>query len=183
MLQLKLQNYDIYDQENFLMIKQNSKRLMVWLLGKQIKRLVFKNPNLRIVAVSGSVGKTSTKLAIAHVLSGNFRVRFQDGNYNDLVSVPLIFFGHKVPRVWNVLAWVWILIKDELAIHSEYPYDVVIIELGLCTPGVLPRFGNYLNPDITVITSVAAEHMEFFESLEAVAEEEMSVIRYSKVGS
>lgn len=162
------------------MIKKTGKKILVRLLGWQVRRLANKNHTLKIIAVSGSVGKTSTKLAIAHVLSDKVKVQYQKGNYNDALSVPLVFFGHKMPRIWNIPVWLKIIIKNEWLIHDGYPYDVAVVELGTDKPGDLSDFGRYLNPDITVVTSITEEHMEFFDNLEAVAKEELVPIGYSK---
>lgn len=56
-----------------------------------------------VVAVAGRCGKTSTKMAIAHVLeAAGKRVRYQEGNYNARISVPLVFFGETMPSLLNV---------------------------------------------------------------------------------
>jgi UDP-N-acetylmuramoyl-tripeptide--D-alanyl-D-alanine ligase len=72
-------------------MKHFFKKIVASILGSQLKRLRQKN-KIFVIAVAGSIGKTSTKLALAHVLSQTYRVQYQEGNYNDLISVPLIFF-------------------------------------------------------------------------------------------
>jgi UDP-N-acetylmuramoyl-tripeptide--D-alanyl-D-alanine ligase len=84
-------------------MKRSLKKFVAKILGWQLKRLRKKN-KIFVIAVAGSIGKTSTKLALARVLSQTYKVQFQEGNYNDLVSVPLIFFGKKLPSVMNPFA-------------------------------------------------------------------------------
>jgi UDP-N-acetylmuramyl pentapeptide synthase len=72
-------------------MKKLFKKFVAAVLGSQLIRLRKKN-KIFVIAVAGSIGKTSTKLALAHVLSQTYRVQYQEGNYNDLVTVPLIFF-------------------------------------------------------------------------------------------
>lgn len=132
-----------------------------------------------VVAVAGSVGKTSTKLAIADLLGQTRRVRHQTGNYNDRVTVPLVFFGQSEPNLLNVFAWLKLFGSNQAAISHPYPYDVVVVELGTDGPGQLKKFA-YLRPDITVMTAVSPEHMEYFKTLDAVAAEELAVFAYSK---
>lgn len=144
----------------------------------QVRRLRRRH-QFKVVAVSGSVGKTSTKLAVANLLEQNMRVRYQLGNYNDRVTVPLVFFGAQEPSLLNVLAWLKLFASNNRQIVRPYPYDVVVVELGTDGPGQLQEFA-YLKPDITVVTAVTPEHMEFFASLDAVAAEELSVFDYSK---
>ncbi len=137
------------------------------------------NNDFKLVAVSGSVGKTSTKLAIAKTLSATKKVIYQDGNYNDRLTVPLILFGHIEPGIYNVLAWFKILRANKRQLSQRYPYDVAVVELGTDAPGQLRKFG-YLRPDVTVITAVADEHMSQFKTLEAVAKEEMVPVEFSR---
>lgn len=151
------------------------KKILISILGWQVKRLCRKN-NFRIIGVVGSIGKTSTKLAIAKVLASEKKVRFQEGNYNDIISVPLVFFGEKIPSVWNIFAWKWMIIKNEFKIRFlEYPYDFVVVELGTDAPGQIIQFKKYLHLDAAIVTAIAPEHMEFFKNIEKVAEEEWSV--------
>lgn len=159
-------------------MKKTAKAAIVSILGWQVRRLRKKH-NFKIVAVVGSIGKTSTKFAIAQTLSESKRVRFQEGNYNDIISVPLIFFGHDLPSLVNPFAWLKIFISNQRQIAGAYPYDVVVAELGTDGPGQIKLFKKYLHADVAVVTALTPEHMEFFTSLKAVAEEELSVTQYS----
>lgn len=160
-------------------MKQAFKAIITAVLGWQVRRLRRKN-RLRIIAVVGSAGKTSTKLAIARILHEHYRVRYQEGNYNHLVTVPLIFFGQTLPSLTNPLAWVKVLAANERRIRRKYPYDIVVVELGTDGPGQLAKFQNYLEIDLLVVTSIAAEHMEFFKDIDTVAEEELSPQAFSQ---
>lgn len=160
------------------MLKKFARSIVVLILGWQVRRLRSKH-NFVTVVVVGSVGKTSTKFAIAQTLGASKRVRFQEGNYNDLASVPLVYFGQQLPSLFNPFAWVLTFIKCELRIHKEYPYDIVVLEVGTDGPGQIAAFKKYLKSDITVITAISPEHMEYFADLDAVAKEELSVIQYT----
>lgn len=161
-------------------MKRIPKTIIVWLLGSQVRRLLSKQ-RITIIGVAGSIGKTSTKFAITQLLGTSLRVCSQEGNYNDTVTVPLVFFGHQnPPNLFNPFAWLRILIANERALRGDYPYDVVVVELGTDGPGQLSAFQKYLELDIAVITAIAPEHMEYFGTLEAVAEEELSVARFAK---
>lgn len=158
--------------------KRLGKQFLCFLFSRQIVRL-RKRHTFTVVAVAGSVGKTSTKMAIARLLQATRRVRWQEGNYNDPVTVPLVFFGHNEPHIFNILAWVKILFKNEQALRRPYPYDVVVVELGTDTPGTIPQFA-YIRPDVSIVTAVELEHMAFFGTLNAVAKEELAVFDYSQ---
>jgi UDP-N-acetylmuramoyl-tripeptide--D-alanyl-D-alanine ligase len=160
------------------MLKKFGKSILCVLLEGQAKRL-HRRRKFLIIAVAGSVGKTSTKLAIARSLQTKARVIYQEGNYNDRLTVPLVLFGQDEPAIFNLLAWAKILLTNEVAIRRQYPYDVAVLEIGTDAPGQLAAF-SYLSPDLTVITAIAAEHMEYFHTLDAVAEEELVPLSYSK---
>lgn len=161
-----------------LQIKKLGKNLFSRILERQVKRLRKKH-NFTVVAVVGSVGKTSTKLAIAEVLKTQKSVRFQVGNYNDRLTVPLVFFGHDNPSMFDFFAWLKIFRSNKKQIKRKHFYDVVVIELGTDGPGQIKEF-EYIQPDITVVTAVTPEHMEFFDSVDDVAREELSVAEFSK---
>ena len=156
------------------------KNILVWILGGQIRRLCRRH-HFKIIGVVGSIGKTSTKIAIAKILQSERRVRYQEGNYNDTVSVPLVFFGHSIPSLWNIFAWALILLKNEYQILGDYPFDVVVLELGTDGPNQIGQFRRFLHLDIAVLTAVSPEHMEFFKTLENVADEEWSVSFFSDI--
>ena len=159
-------------------MKSLLKNILVTIMSNQVRRLRRRN-NFKIIGVVGSIGKTSTKLAIAKVLESEKRVRYQEGNYNDVVSVPLVLFGRQMPSLWNIFKWLQIIIQNEIKIYSDYPFDLVVVELGTDGPGQINQFRKYLHLDIAVITAIAPEHMEFFKNIKNVAEEEWSVRYFS----
>jgi UDP-N-acetylmuramoyl-tripeptide--D-alanyl-D-alanine ligase len=168
------------DWDTIILMKSFFKSILVVVLGWQVRRL-RKRHNFKIIGVVGSIGKTSTKLAIAEILRENVKIRYQKGNYNDIVSVPLVFFGQEMPALWNIFSWLKIVLQNEWQIFFKYPFDFVIVELGTDSPGQISQFRKYLHLDIAVITAVAPEHMEFFVNLENVAEEEWSVTHFSDI--
>lgn len=155
-------------------MKKLLKSLVVSMLAWQLKRL-YKKHQFKTIAVVGSIGKTSTKLAVARLLGNTMRVRYQDGNYNDIVTVPLIFFGQVEPSLTNPLAWLKVFIKNESEIKGMYPYDAVVVELGTDGPGQIAAFKRYIMADIAIVTALTPEHMENFNGLTAVAAEEMAI--------
>jgi UDP-N-acetylmuramyl pentapeptide synthase len=170
----------LYQADILGAMKRRLKAIVVFLLAWQVKRLYRKNKFITI-AVAGSYGKTSTKLAIAQVLGIQYRVRFQNGNYNDISTVPLIFFGHDAPSLFNPFSWAGVFLKNELALLQKYKYDVVVVELGTDGPGQIREFKKYLKADLSLVTAIAPEHMEFFSGIDEVAEEEFAVQDFSKL--
>lgn len=160
-------------------MKKLARALVVAILSWQV-RLLYKKHSFKVVAVAGSVGKTSAKYAVAQVLQQKLRVRWQAGNYNDIVTVPLIFFGEPQPSLFNPLAWLAVFWRNLRQIGRPYPFDVVVVEVGTDYPGNIIKFGAFLKVDIAVVTAVSPEHMEFFDDLDQVASEELSVGKFSK---
>ena len=159
-------------------VKPAAKALLCSILEAQVRAL-RKRQGFTIIAVVGSVGKTSTKLATAQLLERvGARVQYQTGNYNDRLTVPLVVFGRQLPGLFNVFAWLKIILQNARAIHKEYPYDIVVLELGTDGPGQIEQFA-YLLPELTIVTAIAPEHMEHFGTLAAVAKEEFAVTGFS----
>jgi len=151
-------------------------------LEEYVRQYFAKHPEVKLVVVTGSVGKTSTKVAIATVLSEHFRVRLHEGNHNTQMSTPLAVLGIEYPKnIKNVFEWLGVFSAAKSRINAPTDVDVIIQELGSDRIGEVPYFGTYLKPDIAVVTAVAAEHMEFFKTIDAVASEELSVADYSKM--
>ncbi|MEK7126443.1 MAG: Mur ligase family protein, partial [Patescibacteria group bacterium] len=123
-----------------------------------------------IVMVSGSVGKTSTKDAIAEVLSTRFFVRKSDKSFNSEFGVPFTIFG--VPNPWgNPLAWIS-LMKNALALlvlPNHYP-NMLVLEVGSGKPGDLAQILRIATPDAVVITRLPEipVHVEAYPSPDAV---------------
>lgn len=159
--------------------KKLGRAIVCTVLERQVRSLRKKH-HMTVIAVAGSVGKTSTKLAIADLLGQSLRVRSQVGNYNDRATVPLVFFGQTMPSLVNPFAWMRVFGENAAMVHQPFDYDVVVVELGTDAPGQMKEFA-YIKPDITVLTAITPEHMERFGSLDAVAEEELTVFDYTRL--
>lgn len=161
-------------------LKSFAKSKIEKLFTNQTNRIVKKHKP-KIVAVTGSVGKTSTKLAIAEILQQKYRVQFQEGNYNTEISVPFIFLNRNLPALYNPFGWLSAWMHGQTILKNGLDFDVIIVELGTDSPGDIAQFKKFLQPDISVVTAVSEEHMEFFPDIEAVAEEELSIAEFSGV--
>jgi UDP-N-acetylmuramoyl-tripeptide--D-alanyl-D-alanine ligase len=105
----------------------------------------------RVIGVTGSVGKTSTKDALALVLSSLGKTHLTHGNLNNHIGVPLTLAN--------------------LPMHAKY----AIIEMGMNHAGEIRALTRMVRPHIAMITSVQAAHMEFFPSVEAIADAKMEI--------
>lgn len=152
-------------------------------LENYVKQYFAKHPDVKLVVVTGSVGKTTTKVAIATVLNEKFRIRLHEGNHNTLLSAPLAILGIDYPdNIKSIKLWLSVFKLARQRINSPTDVDVIIQELGTDRIGEVPHFGTYLKPDIAVVSAVSPEHMEFFKTIENVAAEELSAVNYSKSG-
>ena len=132
----------------------------------------------RIIAVTGSVGKTSTKDAIYEVVAQGAYVRKSQKSFNSEIGLPLTILGR--PNAWNnPLQWLLNLV-DGLFIMvgtARYP-EWLVLEVGADRPGDIKRVARWLPVDIAVITRLpeVPVHVEFFESAAQVAEEKAALI-------
>ncbi|MGB3023325.1 MAG: UDP-N-acetylmuramoyl-tripeptide--D-alanyl-D-alanine ligase [Candidatus Saccharimonadales bacterium] len=145
-------------------------------------RKYFSKHDTKLIVITGSVGKTGTKMAIAQVLSGKYRIRLHDGNHNTSMSVPLAILGVDYPQnIHSIMAWLAVFKAARKRIKMPTDADVIVQELGTDRPGDIPHFASYLKPDIAVITAVTEEHMVNFQTLEAVAKEELAIAKVARV--
>lgn len=150
-------------------------------LENGVLKYFVKHPEVKLVAVSGSVGKTTTRTQIAAVLSEKFRVRTHGGNHNSQLSAPLAILGVEYPNnIRNPLQWMAVFRAVSRRIKEPSDVDVIVQELGSDRIGEIAHFGTYLKPDIGVVTAVSPEHMEYFHDIDTVAKEELELANFSK---
>lgn len=149
-------------------------------LEKRIKQYFINHPETKLIVVAGSVGKTGTKLALGTLLSERYSVRMHEGNYNSEIGTPMAILGLEVPdNTKSILGWWRVLRAAKHRAHKPDDVEVIIQELGVDRPGNMQKFAKYLKPDFAMVSAVTPEHMEFFGTIEAVAQEEMSVANFS----
>ncbi|MCK8061321.1 MULTISPECIES: UDP-N-acetylmuramoyl-tripeptide--D-alanyl-D-alanine ligase [unclassified Fusibacter] len=105
----------------------------------------------RIVAITGSVGKTTTKDVIGKVLASKFNVFKTDGNFNNEIGLPLMLLSIEKEHEWAVL------------------------ELGMNHYGELALLSELTNHDIAVITNIGTAHIEFFGSKENILKAKLEI--------
>jgi UDP-N-acetylmuramoyl-tripeptide--D-alanyl-D-alanine ligase len=123
-------------------------------LGAAVRRLWGKP----LIGVTGSTGKTTTKEAIAHVLSSRFRVLKSEGNFNNHFGLPLML----------------------LKIAPEH--EAAVIEMGMSHRGEIAALAKIAQPEIGVVTNVAPVHLEFFKSVAEIARAKYELIESLPAG-
>lgn len=106
----------------------------------------------RVVGVTGSVGKTSTKEMLRTVLAGQGKVHAAEASYNNHWGVPLTLA--RMPA----------------------DSDFAVIEIGMSNPGEIAPLAKMARPHAVIVTIVAPSHLAAFESLEGIAHEKASII-------
>ena len=150
-------------------MKNLFKNIIVAILSWEAK-ILLRRTKPKIIGITGSVGKTSTKDAIYSVLKGHVRVRKSEKSFNSEIGVPLSVLG--LPNAWsNPLLWFKNIIDGLLvAIHpNDYP-DVLVLEMGVDRPGDMAKLVSWLQPDVVVLTRLpdTPVHVEYFSTPEAV---------------
>ena len=103
---------------------------------KKIAQFYRQSLDIKVVGITGSVGKTSTKEMIASVLAQKYQVLKTEGNLNNEIGLPLTIFK----------------IRDE--------HEVAVLEMGISEFGEMDRLATMANPDVCVITNIGLCHLE-----------------------
>jgi len=104
-----------------------------------------------VVAVTGSVGKTTVKDMTAHLVSGLFKTLKTQGNLNNQFGLPLTLLGLRS--------------KDEVA----------VVEIGINHPGEMEVLSDMARPDVAVVTAIGEAHLGFFKGKTQLAREKMKI--------
>ena len=131
--------------DNVIMVEDTLKAL------GDIANYIRENNDVKVVGVTGSVGKTSTKDMIYSVVSMKYKTLKTLGNFNNHLGLPLTIFRY----------------KDE---------DVMILEMGMNHLGEISYLTNIAKPDIAVITNVGTAHIGELGSRENILKAKMEII-------
>lgn len=124
-----------------------------WALG-QIAQLWRRQYPAKVVAITGSNGKTTTKEITGSVLRQGYRVLVSLGNLNNLIGVPLTLF------------------------RLRQEHHAAVLELGMNARGEIHRLAEIAGPDVGVITNIGEAHLEFLGSVEEVAEAKGEILPF-----
>ncbi|MEK7060560.1 MAG: UDP-N-acetylmuramoyl-tripeptide--D-alanyl-D-alanine ligase [Patescibacteria group bacterium] len=158
-------------------MKNIFKYLITFMLAA-FARAVVRRYKPRIVMVTGSVGKTSTKDAVAAVLAERFYIWKSEKNFNTEFGVPYTILGLGAGNPFeNPLLWFTVFKRALvlLFLPNHYP-NMLVLEVGADKPGDLSRILRIVAPDAVVVTRLPEipVHVEAYDSPEAVREEEFS---------
>ena len=144
---------------------------------KILSRAVVEKYQPKIVGITGSVGKTTTKEAILLVLSKKYRVRGNIKNYNNEIGLPLTILGSTSPgrSPWG---WVKVIIGAlGLLIFRDKNYpEFLVLEMGVDHPQDMDYLLSVVQPIIGVVTAIGQAHLEFFGTPDSIAEEKGKLV-------
>lgn len=162
-------------------MKSFFKEIITYILILEAK-LVLKKYKPKIIAITGSVGKTSTKDAIYSVLKHQKNTRKSEKSFNSEIGIPLTILGLK--NAWlNPIKWLQNII-DGLSIilfKTNYP-EVLILEVGADRPGDIEKVSKWLKPDVAVFTAMGETpvHVEYFKNADEVFKEKSFLVKALK---
>ncbi|MBN1796141.1 MAG: UDP-N-acetylmuramoyl-tripeptide--D-alanyl-D-alanine ligase [Sedimentisphaerales bacterium] len=109
--------------------------------------------NFKVIAITGSVGKTTTRHIIAHVLKSHYKVFQAPKNFNNQIGLPLTL------------------------LNADEDTEIIVAELGANHPGEIAHLSDIAAPDIAVVTNVYPSHLEGFGSIDKIIEEKLSIAK------
>ncbi len=147
-------------------------------------RLVLKKYKPKVVAVTGNAGKTSSKDAIAAVLSSDFTVWKNEKSYNSDLGIPLTILNCK--NAWsNPLGWFKNIMEGLMLLLLPHKYpEWLVLEVGADKPGDIGKFAAWLAPEVVVVTRIGETpvHIEFFSSRNELIAEKSKLAKALRPG-
>jgi len=126
----------------------------------------------KIVAVTGSMGKTGTRQAITAVLLTKFEVRSPAKNFNNEIGVPLTILGEEASPGRSVAGWLRLFWRSY---HIRSYPEILVLEFGADHPGDIQALCDLAPPNVGVVTGLSTVHAEYFKDAEALAHEKATL--------
>ncbi len=159
-------------------------RTIITMIIEAEAKLVLRKYHPKIIAVTGSVGKTSTKDAIFAVVGETLVARKSMKSFNSEIGIPLTILDCE--NGWSsVSLWIKNILKGALLILTRVHYPKwLVLEIGADKPGDIKRVTSWVVPDIAVITRFGEVpvHVEFFKSPEELFEEKANLVKALRPG-
>jgi UDP-N-acetylmuramoyl-tripeptide--D-alanyl-D-alanine ligase len=153
------------------------KKILILILKNISKGIIWRHRPI-IIAITGSVGKTSVRDAIFAVISRRFAVRKSVKNYNNEIGVPLSIIGVKGDR--GLFGYVGAVLKGLYLCFfgvKNFP-KFLVLEMGADKPGDIKYLAGFIKPHIAVVTAIGEMpvHIEFFPERDALIKEKMNLL-------
>lgn len=158
-------------------------RKIIQLKLKFLSKLILRKYKPKVIGITGSVGKTSTKEAVYTVLKTKFSVRRNLKNYNNEIGLPLTIIGSDSPGK-SIFGWAGVFAKALGLIlfrDKNYP-KILILEMGVDRPGDMKYLMNIAKCDIGIVTLISHSHEEYFNDIKEIQKEKGRLIENLKPG-
>jgi UDP-N-acetylmuramoyl-tripeptide--D-alanyl-D-alanine ligase len=164
-------------------MKDAFKKIVIALLTIEARIAIWRHKP-RIIAVTGNVGKTSTKDAIFSLVSQSFSARKSEKSFNSEIGLPLAILG--LDTAWSsFFGWAENLSRGlwNALFGRNFP-EFLVLEVGADHPGDIEKICSWFCPDITVLTRMAdiPVHVEYFKDAAEVLREKMFLAKAVKTG-
>lgn len=120
-----------------------------------LSKFVLEKGKASVVAITGSLGKTTTKEFAAALLKYKFKVSASPGNSNSQIGLPLAILN-----------------------HTSIDDEIIILEMGMTNAGQITKLAEIAVPDVAVVTAVALVHAVYFESVADIARSKAEIFTY-----
>lgn len=147
-------------------MKKQMKSIVTTLLRIRASKILSSSPE--VIAVTGSMGKTTTKTLLEHILSTQFTVIASKGGFNTPIGILLSLLGEEKSGFSSSSEWIKILFR---AYTSPVPKaQKIILEYGVDRPGDMDDLLDILTPQTAIITSIAPVHIGkgLFKNIEEI---------------
>ena len=145
---------------------------------KILAKIILAKYKPEIIGVTGSLGKTSARDAIASVLSSRFCIGKSIKNYNNEIGMPLTIIGVQFSGGF-ILGWSKVFLKalKLILIHDKSYPKILILEMGIDRIGDMDYLLSIAKPKIGVVTNISESHLEFLKTVENIAEEKGKLVQ------
>lgn len=143
--EVKFECSDIKEDVSVLLVKNTRKAIL------DLARYYRETLDIKVVGITGSTGKTSTKDLTAAVLGSKYKVFKTKGNFNNEIGLPLMIFS------------------------LDRSYDIAVLEMGMSNEGEIHNLAYAAKPDIALITNVGISHIENLGTRENILKAKMEI--------
>lgn len=135
-----------FHEDTFVIKVQDGKEALLN-LAKYYRSIL----KIKVIGITGSTGKTSTKDLVAAALSTKYRVFKTKGNFNNEIGLPLMIF------------------------NIDNSYDIAVLEMGMSNFGEIHRLSDVARPHIGIITNIGVSHIEYLKTRENILKAKMEM--------
>jgi UDP-N-acetylmuramoyl-tripeptide--D-alanyl-D-alanine ligase len=141
----KLNLENINEDTSIIKVKNTNRALM------DLAKYYRSRLNIKVIGITGSTGKTSTKDLTAAALSSKYKVFKTEGNFNNEIGLPMMIF------------------------KLDSTYDIAVLEMGMSNFGEIHNLADIARPHIAIITNIGVSHIEFLKTRENILKAKIEI--------